>query len=313
MTTRKLKFPRRPLVTFETLAKAQAIIDHEFTHYVKMLRAVDPQHPWLAKANHSAKTRDNVEKVLRLYGIDPDSANAKLLAFAAYNHDLGRVIQALWNIDNKKVREKVRKDFDYYDLDHSFYTVLLLKKWHVFELFSHSATFLINSAIQHHADIRTPTYRDFPSSFGRNLQNWIYSFTYILRVADKFATMLNRTEYYVSPEGIKQQIPLMKQECVANNLPFYGETHNIDDVVMAAFSKRETFLRAICSSYEAYIGVFYMAWIFEIEDEVLLKEIADSGFIQTILAYLVRQEVPTEKIQIIRETVENYLAEHGIQ
>ena len=306
--TTEVKFPETPLITFGMLATSQLIIDREFPRYVEMLRAINPEHPWLTKAVHSAKTRDNVAKVLGLYGIDPATENAQLLQLAAFNHDLGRVIQALYDAGNQEVINLVEGC----DHDHGQYTNKLLRQWRVFDSMTVQATVLIREPIAHHTDITTPDRSAF-NRYVPDLGDWAYLFTYILRASDKFSTMLGRTAYYVSPEGIAQQIPLMAKECAVDETPFYGETGDINPEAMAAFAENKPFARSICDSYEGYIGAQYLAWVFEIEDPILLREIVASGFVSTIIRYLTNRQVPAAKIQILASAVDRYLANYDIE
>lgn len=122
---------------------------------------------------------------------------------------------------------------------------------------------------------------------------------------------LERTKYYVSPEGIAQQIPIIKEECTTAGTPFYGETGDISNEVINAFKERKPFARSICESYEDYM-VNFMARIFEIEDAVLLREIVETGFISIILGYLWERRVDPAKIDPIQDTVFAYIETYGI-
>jgi hypothetical protein len=257
---------------------------------------MDPTHPWISKAQHQAKSAANVGKVLRILGLDPSSENGGLLEFAASRHDLGRIIQALK--DGGEITSGPMMALK----DHGQYSVELLKEWGIPQILP-DGWFLLDYTITHHLDVVQP-----PLAEGADMrQQWLYSCTAIIRVADKFTTMLNRTDHYLSPEGIAGDIALMEKECRHLDKPFYGEAGYINQEAFTPFSQRKPFLRADCSTYEAYIGAFYMGWLFDIEIPELIREIVNSGFVEKILGYLRSRNIPPEQMDIVQNTVSEYL------
>jgi len=296
-----ITLPTRDLCLPSHIEGAQATIENAAPQLVEMLQQIDPDHPWLSKGVHSAKTCNNVFRILEILGISIDSNNAKLLGFAAYNHDLGRIVQALKDAGQKFSPEMMTLK------EHGEYTAQLLREWGVDMLFGTDCWKVLEYLFVHHADPKMPAIPDNPSE----LQIWKHDMLRVLRVADKFATMVNRTDYYLTPEGIAGQNPLMEKECEKVGRFYLDEAGYINEEALDAFSKRQPFARYLCETYEAYM-VNYLAWIFEIDIPEILKSIFKSGFVHKITGYLIAREVPDNQINLVYNEVIDYLQNMGV-
>lgn len=302
----QLFFPEEPLCTRVQIEVCQSMIDQHYPDLVDELRQQNPDHAWLSKAGHGSKTADYTIKVLEVLGIDSQSANAQLLIFAARNHDWGRFVQAFIDAGNQSWLEKMGSK-----QTHGVYTVKLMEAWGLDRIFNQNAWSIISFCLNHHDNVSFVSL----APDGDITAQTSYLFCRIIRISDRFTTMLTRTAYYVSPEGIGQQIPPMMIECAKLGVHFQGEQGFLIPKLLEEFKNGHIFQRGLCQTYEDYIGPFYGGWLTDGEIDIppLLRKIVDSGFCKIIINYLVRQGVPTEQVDTIRQRFREYLGQFEIK
>lgn len=135
-------------------------------------------------------------------------------------------------------------------------------------------------SIRHHSDVTTPTLEDLGGDRAA------HALTGIVRDFDKMAGFLNAESYVSDPAFKRRQIETNFQTQRKSDPTWGEEKGHIEPASMLDdFLADKALVRRDCQSYEAYM-LQYLAWLFDIQNEEILKICVEGGGPRLVLDYL---------------------------
>ncbi|MBT4850024.1 HD domain-containing protein [Candidatus Parcubacteria bacterium] len=281
-----VEIDNQPLCEAENIVEASILVERNIYDLTKDL---PENHPWReAKLIHRISSMVECERTI--YDNFRESIpeeNYGVLEFLASVHDLGRAVEAKRKL---AILEDGYRPFKH----HGEESVNLLRDWGVLDKYPEDVRAIIEYAVEHHADIKTPDIGEDPDS----LDKLKYFFTSILRDIDKLSIFRAKTDIYLHNQEEKEK------QIEVNGLE--GEKGIIDPPeLLESFAKGEMIDRSKCKSYESFM-LQYLAWTFDFNLKVSLEQVVKVGAIENILGYF-KSQLPDDQYQVIKKTIDEHL------
>ncbi|PSO43986.1 MAG: hypothetical protein BRC22_03070 [Parcubacteria group bacterium QH_9_35_7] len=255
----------------------------------KVISPLPDNYPWKERKElHMKKTEEATYDIINEHFKDKIvEENLRLADFINHFHDIGRYLQGqrkLGILDDKY------KDFG----NHGEAGVNLLERWQVLDIFSEKVQEMIKYAIGNHSIKDTKPLPDQPSDPDR------FKFFYLIvaRDMDKYDNLVRQIDQYLHEgEGKERTFELFPQIKRKN-----GGT--ISPKIMNNFKNNKLINTDNIRSYEEYI-LQMLAWVFDVNLQIVLEEIFKSGAVEKMLDYL-EEEIDKKEYLQIQETVEKF-------
>jgi hypothetical protein len=282
----QIEVSNRPLCSFVQLLQAKRKTEKILP---ELIEGLPREHPWReAKLSHEVVVLGGTKEIFEEIGDCFTEENYYLLLFIASVHDIGRIIEA-------KKQSGIESAEQYESgLDHGKYSISILERYGILDLFDKKTQEIIRYSIHHHSDRKMPVLEKQAGE-----EDCIaYIFTGLLRDMDKVGIFVGKTDKYIHNEEEK------KKQIEANNL-IKGEAGAIiPKSLIDDFENKNTLDRNKCESYEAFM-LQYLAWIFDINTEPGKKGVVESQFINKVLKYLENQ-LDSSEYERIESTIRDF-------
>lgn len=286
-----------PVCSLDTLAQANKIVSQRAYGFFDNL---PPGHMWRRKLEHIVASGDVFHPVMFDFQGTLTVESLELLKFVYRVHDLGRVLEAMRKLGHTDFTDQFG-EFS----NHAEASVRVLEAWGVLDLFQAPAQVVIRYAIINHFGPRTPVIMPAVDETVKQMQ---FLITVLLRDLDKLETFRSTTALYLL-DSVKK-----RQEIAMHGVPEHLTVVPAD--FLDAFERRSPlpFHKVKGAderrSYEGYM-LYFLSWIFDVNLQVVMKEIIACGAINMLLQYFMRQ-LPREEYDRIEQVVHAYIKQYQL-
>jgi hypothetical protein len=285
---RKITIPRKEICNRKNITKAKKLVANNIP---EVLEKIPDGHPWKErKEKHMKMTEKETHQILEEYFSEKlTDSMIELADFISNIHDLGRYLQAqkmVGNFDKEKYG-----DFS----NHGEAGINLIEYYDLLEPFSEKVAEIIKYSVLHHSEKDTKKLPEKPNT----QEKLKYFYLSIVRDFDKFDNFARKVDHYVaSKEARRKQID-------AHDFLEQEQGKIKPSKLLKNFQKQQTLIKDEVRSFEAFMLQF-LAWIFDINLEVVLKETVACGGPEKLLNYLNKQ-LPKEQYQPIKKTCQDFI------